>query len=471
MTNTAPARLQEIAAAWRTARRAYPIYAAVIARFSLPIEPCRHLESPIDRNDPEAVEQISHWLEKADTAVEASQLRIVLQSQAVGAEAGMRALLQRYLAKPDAATTYRDKIDFLAAQYFTHVAPLSMARGRVRNDEVARVLEPVIGPTPANTPAWIDELDLLITKLDSCESLRDLVSERLLEDGRDFKVRKGADFIKPMELVAFTRYNFLVRRAFIRLLHNDLENIPKILDELQKRNVTTLDCRQAGLGESASLDEIRHYCRNWKSIFRTNFNERDVCNAVVRILEICEKKLEETPVAASAPTPVAEPVSVAAAPPEITVETPMPVPLAAPELRFTVEQAIASIANQLLADDRHQAKLATGTVRLAESKSVLSSWEVAAFLKGSDSVARALQVAVAARAVVDEALDRKKRNEPVDLACIVKLGHAEAARLQEQIAQARDTRNIDAAVNLAATQKRLLQILDQAEKLQSGGAS
>jgi hypothetical protein len=48
----------------------------------------------------------------------------------------------------------------------------------------------------------------------------------------------------------------------------------------------------------------------------------------------------------------------------------------------------------------------------------------------------------------------------------VALGRAEVARLQEGIAQARDARNIDAAVNLAATQKRLLQILDEAAKLQ-----
>jgi hypothetical protein len=56
-----------------------------------------------------------------------------------------------------------------------------------------------------------------------------------------------------------------------------------------------------------------------------------------------------------------------------------------------------------------------------------------------------------------------------DLASALEIGHAEAARLQEQIAQARDARNIDAAVNLAASQKRLLQILDEAHKFQGSG--
>ncbi len=487
MTNPDNSRLQEIAAAWRAARRVYPTYAAVIARFKLPIEPCRHLESPIDRNDPEAVEEIGRWLDQAEAKIEASQLRKILQSQQVGADAAMRALLQRYLAKPDGATTYRDRIDFLIAQYFTHLAPLSMARGKVRFDEVARVLEPVIGEVPPIMPDWVEELDLLVSKLEQCESLRDLTSERLLEEGRELKNRCGASFTEPASLVAFARYNFLVRRAFIRLLHNDLDSVPRMLDELHKRGVSSVDCRTAGLSETATLGEISHYCRNWKSIFRANFNERDVSNAVVLILEACERKLASTP----PPSPKPKPVESAAPVPQPKPQ-PAPAPVAAvapakqpvpavpspklpqpeprPAVRFSMEQAVMLITDQLFRDERFQAKLATGTVTLGETKMVLSSWEVAAFVKGADAFSRALQYAVAARAVVAEAVERRKLAQPVELKPILDIGHSEAAHLQEQIAQARDTRNIDAAVNLAATQKRLLQVIEQAEKAQAGSA-
>jgi hypothetical protein len=115
-------------------------------------------------------------------------------------------------------------------------------------------------------------------------------------------------------------------------------------------------------------------------------------------------------------------------------------------------------------------KLAVGTIVLGASKSLLSSWEVSAFVKGGDATSEALQQAVAARVIVQEAVERVKHGSAApDLAAAREIGHAEAARLQEQIAQARDTRNIDAAVNLAASQKRLLQILDEAKKVQGGG--
>jgi len=78
-----------------------------------------------------------------------------------------------------------------------------------------------------------------------------------------------------------------------------------------------------------------------------------------------------------------------------------------------------------------------------------------------------LQQAVVARAIVTEVVGRKKSSAAApDLKSATVLGRAEAARLQEAIAQARDAKNIDAAVNLAATQKRLLQILEEANKLQ-----
>ncbi len=464
MSTPAPNRLQEVAAAWRSARRVYPIYAALIARFGMPVEPCRHLESPVDRADPEILAQVQSWLERADAAAETSQLRKLLQSEPIGNESSMRTLAQRYLAKPNATREYRDKIEFLLAQYFSHSAPLPVVRGAVSTNEVAHVLEPVIGVADG-APAWLSQLDELIVRLNKCESLQQMLGERLLEKGRELKTRAAEEMLQPPVLVAFTRYNFMVRRAFIRMLHNDLERIRRITDELQRRGVQTVNCKGAGLNENAGLDEVRRYCRNWKAIFRTDFSERSVCDAVVQVLSACEKALATAPEPkkeepAEKQAPPSEPAASSFAPPEPDTGS----------CGFSLDFTIQKITEQLFSAQLQHQKLAVGTVVLGTTKSLLSSWEVAAFVKAVDSTSEALQLAVAARVIVQESLERLKRNAPApDLPAALELGHAEAARLQEQIAQARDTRNVDAAVNLAASQKRLLQILDEAHKFQGGG--
>lgn len=464
MSTPAPNRLQEVAAAWRSARRVYPIYAALITKFGMPVEPCRHLESPVDKADPEILAQVQGWLERADAATETSQLRKLLQSEPIGNESSMRTLAQRYLAKPNATREYRDKIEFLLAQYFSHSAPLPVIRGAVSSNEVAHVLEPVIG-TAEGAPAWLSQLEELIARLNKCDSLQQMLSERLLEKGRELKTRAADEMLQPAVLVAFTRYNFLVRRAFIRLLHSDLERIRRITDELQRRGVETVNCKGAGLNEKAGIEEVRRYCRNWKAIFRTDYSERSVCDAVVQVLSACEKAL------ATAPEPKKEePAAQASTVPQPAAPSS---PDAGPEASscgFSVEVARQKITEQLLAAELQHKKLAVGTVVLGTTKSMLSSWEVAAFINESDATAQALQLAVAARVIVQESLERLKHGTPApDLPAALEVGHAEAARLQEQIAQARDTRNIDAAVNLAASQKRLLQILDEAHKPQGGG--
>jgi hypothetical protein len=126
-----------------------------------------------------------------------------------------------------------------------------------------------------------------------------------------------------------------------------------------------------------------------------------------------------------------------------------------------------SITSQLSSASLQNSHLATSSVVVGDCQVLLSSWEVAAFVKGTDDLADTFQQAVVARGIVSEAVDRKKAGAEVpDLRAAVNLARAEIARLQEGIAQARDARNIDAAVNLAATQKRLQQVLDEAAKLQ-----
>jgi len=61
-------------------------------------------------------------------------------------------------------------------------------------------------------------------------------------------------------------------------------------------------------------------------------------------------------------------------------------------------------------------------------------------------------------------LDRRKKGEGIDMRTAVRMAQLESAKIQARIAVAKQAKDIDAAVNLAATSKRLLSVLDEAEK-------
>ena len=169
-----------------------------------------------------------------------------------------------------------------------------------------------------------------------------------------------------------------------------------------------------------------------------------------------------TPVRAKAPVvPVVTPATIQKAETQILKEQTPAKP------RFAMYEVQAMVLAQLSGANLHKVHLATAAVQIGECKVTLSSWEVDAFVKEGTNSGELLQQAVVARAIVTEVVGRKKSGVAApDLKSATVLGRAEAARLQEAIAQARDAHNIDAAVNLAATQKRLLQILEEATKLQ-----
>jgi len=98
-------------------------------------------------------------------------------------------------------------------------------------------------------------------------------------------------------------------------------------------------------------------------------------------------------------------------------------------------------------------------------KLMLSTWEVAAFVKGGDETSDTLQRGVAARAFLLGELDRRKKAAPdADVAGALAAAQFESVKLQERIAAAKQAKDIDAAVNLAATSKRLLALIDEAAK-------
>src|SRR5512146_33861 len=195
MNENPTSRLKEIAAEWRDARRIYPIYSALVSRFDLPLKPCQFLDSPVDRADDETTKQVRQWLETADEKIEAAQLRQILQSTTLGNEASMRTLARRYLAKANAADAYRDRIEFLLAQYFSQNASASAARGIVSKQDVAHSLEPAVGAAGSKAPPWLAELDELLARLEKLRSLRDFLSGGVLEQGRVLKSRNSSEFV------------------------------------------------------------------------------------------------------------------------------------------------------------------------------------------------------------------------------------------------------------------------------------
>ena len=258
--------LGEIAARWRGFRLLYPIYAELSRRFQLG-PPCDYLDSPINRHEPEVLKAVEAWFAAVDERCEAWQLRQLLQATSLGCEEAISALAIRCLSKPDRTGQDRDKIDFLLVQHLDQHAPHSVPDGGLELEEVARILEPLLGETSTVQPAWMSPLDEALAELEQCRSLRDLLARRLIERVRAMKEEAGQMFYGSAVLLAFTRFNFHMRRAFFRCLSDDLQAVRQQLRELKRGGVETVDCTGAQLSANEPLESIRELCSHWKQPF------------------------------------------------------------------------------------------------------------------------------------------------------------------------------------------------------------
>ena len=84
---TAVIDFADVAKQWRNARRIYPIYSLLVRKFKVAAGPCRELESPIDRAEPEALQRVDKWFASVDSTIEAQHLRQMLQTARGNAEA------------------------------------------------------------------------------------------------------------------------------------------------------------------------------------------------------------------------------------------------------------------------------------------------------------------------------------------------------------------------------------------------
>ena len=328
MTPTTP--VQDLATQWSFARKLYPIYFEMAREFAIEAKPSAELESGVETPGKDTVEHANHWLDHMDGAIQVHQLRQFLQTSSLVNQDGLLSLLQHYLAKPNKGDSIRDKIDFLAVQYFSQIAPAGLNDAEVDLAYVAHSLEEVLGQVELKPPVWLNALDRVLDSARKCKSLDELLHGGVLEQGRKAKGLAGELFYLPVALAAFTRFGYLMRRAFFRLMLGDLNIILDGLTELEDKGITTLDCRRAQFSAQEPIVRLRMICHSWKVMFQAEYSSGSPLRMLVDLRASVEHALgrgKAEGAAKATPTTAAAPVKPAAAPAKPAVA---PKPAAAP---------------------------------------------------------------------------------------------------------------------------------------------
>jgi hypothetical protein len=479
----APARSESPRQAqWKEARAVFPIYLALAKQLEIEIPFTQAKRNLPEKPDLEIFSQVHEWLDSMDQRVMVHQLRHLLQMTTLNAsETGLCALIQRHLRKPTKSNIDRDKIDFLLVQYFALCAPAKIYHKQIEPVDVAQVMQPVLGDVDPGPLAWCAPLEQMIEALRGFRSLREILKTNFIEQGRKVKETAGGMFYDPTALVAFVRFNFLLRRTLIELMHADLIAIRAGLGQIQSAGVRVIDCHHFGLSATESLAKISAMADEWKQPFQKEYTERTVSQAFDKLLGLrtdVEQALEKalgkpsevpskpavspaTKPLAGAKKPTAEPVTSKAK--EHPATPAQGVPDEAVVLDF--ENCMEQIWEQLIATPPTRGRSMT-TVKIGGARILLSSWEVTAFVSEDGPSADDLRRAVVARALVTAATESaKETGNATSLDRAMNVARVEVTRLQERVDVAKQAKDTEAAVNLGISTKRLLSALDEAEKL------
>jgi hypothetical protein len=529
-TDAASAVPADFSSQWQEARLVYPIYAALATQFELAPVPYVSEKLPPEKPSRETFDGVLKWLGAIDRKTLAYQIRQLPSNVLNGSEAALRALIHRQLKKEDKTTADRDKIDLLLVQYFAMCASEDLVHKEISLEDVVRILQPVLPEGDATPLEWCEPLDKILNKTRQCQSLRDMMEDGLLEQGRLLKEEAGPMFYDPAALVSFTRFNFLLRRAFIRMLHADLSAVRDALDSLETQGVKTVDCRRAGFSAAETTLQLRYFCENWRQPFQKDYTENSVRHSFEQLLNM-RADLEEalgrreapkkpTPdlrsptvgglgehhdddmlaMMSSTPADLSDPLTLepvitkqekAARDEAIEAEAraqanaleqqqakateaaaalqakPAADSPAVPTAAAEAEKCMEKIWEQLIAVPPSRGR-SMSTVVLQDTKVLLSSWEVAAFVEKGSQESEDLRRAVVARALLALASDKRKRSgEESALASALALARTEVSYFQGRVEQAKKAKNTEAAVNLGISTKRLLSCIEEAETLQS----
>ena len=284
-------KTKELDAEWREARLLHPLYSALAREFVIDLPASQNLESAIDDPSQESVEQARTWLLEMDQKIQVHQLRQFLQTTNLTSEEALQTLLEHHLHRASRLESDRDKIDFLLVQYFSHCAPSRLEDADVDMAYVAQMLDPVLGSVDLALPSWLDPLDDFIQSADACRSLNQLLTSGTLEKGRKLKASVGDNYFEPVAMVAFTRFSFLMRRVFFRLMHQDLNTILEGLRELETRGVATLDCRSAQFSADEPVARLRMICQSWKVMFHAEYSAGSPLRMLVDLRNVVDAAL------------------------------------------------------------------------------------------------------------------------------------------------------------------------------------
>ncbi len=247
-----------------------PIYCALVREFVIDVAEC-----PVDEGflaSRESVQTAAEWFQQVDSEIQVHQLRQFLQTTPLANEAILRHLLVHHMQKATKSASDRDKTDFLLVQYFSLCAPSGLEDADVDLDYVAQVLEPVLGPQQPKLPAWLSPLETIMQSASRCSRLSELLHSGILEQGRKLKGSNAARYFEPSAMVAFTRFSFMIRRIFFRLMHDDLNAIQDGLRELERRGIATIDCRRAQFSADEPIGRLRMICQSWKVMFHAEYS-------------------------------------------------------------------------------------------------------------------------------------------------------------------------------------------------------
>src|SRR6266581_2414079 len=430
MSSTA-AKSRHITAHWTSARRLYPIYVALAIQFELGSPPFKSLDGIKEISEPEVIERVEEWLAEMDERIQVYQFRELLQTSGMAAkEDKLQSLIERHLHKENKSESDRDKVDFLLTQYFAICAPPSFHDREVSLEDVADVLEPILGESSTEPPDFLTPLEAIIGLMQGCKSLRDLKVNRIIEQGRVLKLATGEMYFGSAVLLAFARFNYLVRRSVVRLINADLQAIEEGVRQLESRGITTVDCTAAKMTSQETTSNLRKTCQQLRKPFgsdysgdqsleqlmglraaidqalepRTNSRELEA-----RVEQLCAEVAELRALLGEVLAGIGGNVAQSSTSSEANVSASPVARTAAPSASSTLpadlEGCVKAIKAELLAraDKRGtQSSVVAGTT-------LLTAGEVSAFLDRANDAPTPLQTAVAARVLLIGSLEVQKR--------------------------------------------------------------
>jgi len=464
---------------WDELRSVFPIYLALAKHLQIEIPFPQNQRVLPERAEAPLHNQVQVWLDVMDQQVQVHQLRHLLQMTTLNAsESGLRALIMRHLRKQAKSNMDRDKIDFLLVQYFALCAPAKTYHKQIELTDVAQVMKPVLGEADCTPLSWCEPLEKMIQVLRTFRSLRDILKTNFIEQGRKVKESAGGMFYDPSSLLAFIRFNFLVRRTLIELMHADLIFIRAGLSHLEAGGVKTVNCVAFGLSSSEPLANVRQIADDWKQPFQKEYNERSVNQVFEKLLALrsdVEKTVEKAlgkPLDASKVKELTEgpgsshvPAETGKAAPKASEKAALDVNNSGAAGTIDFETCMEQVWEQLISAPPSRGRSMT-TVRVGGARLLMSSWEVAAFVSEDGPAAEDLRRAVVARALVTSAMETAKESgNATGLDRALAIARVEVTRLQERVEVAKQAKDTEAAVNLGISTKRLLSSLDEAEKI------